>query len=63
MVFLPHTNTVILREPYCGTITERGLPVVLFTDPVSERRQTRVSYEQNGFRFATVTNKEISQII
>ena len=31
MVFLPHTNTVILLEPYCGTITEPGLPVVLET--------------------------------
>ena len=28
MVFLPHTNTVILLEAYCGTITELGLPVV-----------------------------------
>ena len=28
MVFLAHTNTVILLEPYCGTITEPGLPVV-----------------------------------
>ena len=28
MVFLPHTNTVILLEPYCGTITEPGLPVI-----------------------------------
>ena len=28
MVFLPHTNTVILLDPYCGTITEPGLPVV-----------------------------------
>ena len=28
IVFLPHTNTVILLEPYCGTITEPGLPVV-----------------------------------
>ena len=28
MLFLPHTNTVILLEPYCGTITEPGLPVV-----------------------------------
>ena len=27
MVFLPHTNNVILLEPYCGTITEPGLPV------------------------------------
>ena len=27
MVFLPHTNTVILMEPYCGTMTEPGLPV------------------------------------
>ena len=27
MIFLPHTNTVILLELYCGTITEPGLPV------------------------------------
>ena len=31
MVFLPHTNTVILLEPYCGTITEPGLPVDTFS--------------------------------
>ena len=29
MIFLPHTSTVILLEPYCGTITEPGLPVIL----------------------------------
>ena len=28
IVSLPHTNTVILLEPYCGTITEPGLPVI-----------------------------------
>ena len=28
MVFLPQTNTVILLEPYCGTIIEPGRPVV-----------------------------------
>ena len=28
IVFLPHTNTVILLERYCGTITEPGLPLV-----------------------------------
>ena len=28
IVLLPRTNTVILLEPYCGTITEAGLPVV-----------------------------------
>ena len=28
MIFLPHTNTVILLELYCGTITETGLPVL-----------------------------------
>ena len=27
ILFLPYTNTVILLERYCGTITERGLPV------------------------------------
>ena len=29
IVFLPHTNTVNLLEPYCGTMTEPGLPVDL----------------------------------
>ena len=28
IVFLPYTNTVILLEPYWGTIPEPGLPVV-----------------------------------
>ena len=28
IVFLPHTNSVILLERYCGTITDPGLPVV-----------------------------------
>ena len=27
ILFLPHTNTVILLELYCGTITEPGFPV------------------------------------
>ena len=27
IVFLPHTNTENLQEPYCGTITEPGLLV------------------------------------
>ena len=46
-----------------------GYPVP-FTDsppvPPRERRQTRVSYEQNGFpvySFIALTNKVISQII
>ena len=29
IVFLPHTKTTIKVEPYCGTISEPGLPVVL----------------------------------
>ena len=28
IVFLPHINTLILLEPYRGTITEPGLPMV-----------------------------------
>ena len=28
IVFLPHTNTVIILEWYCDTITEPGLPVI-----------------------------------
>ena len=36
MIFLPHTNTVILLEPYCGTITEPGLPVASHY-PVAKR--------------------------
>ena len=30
IVFLPDTKTVILLEPYCGIITEPGLPVITF---------------------------------
>ena len=33
IVFLPHTNTVILLERYCGTITEPGLLVLGPTVP------------------------------
>ena len=29
MLFLPHTNTVVLLEPYCGTLTEPGLPAYI----------------------------------
>ena len=29
IVLLPHTNTVIFLERYCGTITEPGLPVII----------------------------------
>ena len=29
IVFLLHTTTVILLEPYRGTVTEHGLPVVI----------------------------------
>ena len=28
IVLLPHTNTVILLDWYCGTISKPGLPVV-----------------------------------
>ena len=28
IIFSPHTNTVIWLEPYCGTITEPGLPAI-----------------------------------
>ena len=45
MVFLPHTNTVILLEPYCGTITEPGLPVVIRI-PVSRTRQINQTFIQ-----------------
>ena len=41
MIFLPHTNTVILLEPYCGTITEPGLPVVKQTYVCNFNKQLR----------------------
>ena len=37
MVFLPHTNTVILLEPNCGTMTEPGLPVAACGFYVTQR--------------------------
>ena len=42
MLFLPHTNTVILLELYCGTITEPGLPVVCFEN-LPSRKSSKVS--------------------
>ena len=39
MVFLPHTNTVILLEPCCGSITEPGLPVIKHIDMTVERKK------------------------
>ena len=39
MVFLPHTNTVILPEPYCGTMTEPGLPVITVVQRTIEKQQ------------------------
>ena len=36
MVFLPHTNTVILLEPHYATITEPGLPVIKAAFSVSQ---------------------------
>ena len=41
MIFLPHTNTVILLEPYCGTIIEPGLPVVKQTYVRNINKQLR----------------------
>ena len=38
MAFLPHTNTVTLLEPYCGTITEPGLPVVVLSQSLGYMR-------------------------
>ena len=38
MVFLPHSNTVILLELYCGTITEPGWPVRCMPLPLSITR-------------------------
>ena len=38
--FLPHTNTVILLELYCGTIIETGLPVL---DILMETYKNKVS--------------------
>ena len=44
MIFLPHTNTVILLEPYCGTITEPGLPVVSSEVPDIEREDLEQAF-------------------
>ena len=51
IIFLPHTNTVILLEPYCGSITEPGLPVViqkLPRFPASHIAFTRCSFNVLG---------------
>ena len=55
MVFLPHTNTVILLEPYCGTITEPGLPVLLQAMSVWTAENKRQSDE--NYTFETTKNQ------
>ncbi|CAH3109300.1 unnamed protein product, partial [Porites lobata] len=45
MIFLPHTNTVILLEPYCGTITEPGLPFITLGKVKSEQLTVK---QENG---------------
>ena len=45
MIFLPHTNTVILLERYCGTITEPGLPVLRLLYPPGEDTVSLLMYE------------------
>ena len=48
IVFLPHTNNVILIEPYSGTMTEPGLPVQrlreLFHDNYVQISMRNVAY-------------------
>ena len=43
MIFLPRTNTVILLEPYSGTITEPGLPVVKLPETEVQLTERKVS--------------------
>ena len=47
IAFLPRTNIVILLEPYCGTITEPGLPVVGLSRLCSERQNLPKVAEHN----------------
>ena len=61
IVFLPLTNTVILLEPYCGTITEPGLPVVLqhlFVTGFVKNSRTTV-FDISRITFTVLTFRDI----
>ena len=59
MVFLPHTNTVILLEPYCGTITEPGLPVGRQRYAFTPVQETFQEVQDNHWEEVETTLKEL----
>ena len=61
--FLEYTKTV--DSVFCVLwLATQSVNILHYSPPPpSERRQTRVSCEQNAFPVAAVTNKEISQLI
>ena len=58
IIILSHTNTVILLEPYCGTITEPGWPVLAHDRPIQPRPQGAFCEQ-----FKLVTNAQESKNI
>ena len=68
IVFLPHTNSVILLKSYCGTITEPALPVANFLAGWEATQQRPSSHKSecllhvNGLYFYTNTAFRAHQV-
>ena len=63
IVFLPHINTVILLEPYCGTITEPGLPVVTFLSFIFLVNASAINWLSNSVVFfPSLQSRHISPV-
>ena len=72
IVFLPHTNTVILLELYCGTITEPGLPVIFPTQfqtwskiwyPISDLKPWNPARDRSAWQAVSMCNQMVTSEI
>ena len=72
IVFLPHTNTVILLELYCGTITEPELPVIFPTQfqtwpkiwyPISDLKPWSPARDRSAWQAVSMCNQMVTSQI
>ena len=72
IVFLLHTNTVILLELYCGTITEPELPVIFPTQfqtwskiwyPISDLKPWSPARDRSAWQAVSMCNQMVTSEI
>ena len=72
IVFLPHTNTVILLELYCGTMTEPELPVIFPTQfqtwlkieyPISDLKPWNPARDRSAWQAVSICNQMVTSEI